>query len=263
MTLCIAWKSIEGQIHLAADSRVSFGGRSADVAVKVASLPYRVVGVSDGSTLPPVIQQGEIGLACAGSTTAMFALKETIAEILLHLQSKKNGSISLLGICEIIFEIYRKVLPQVVAAMDGPNGVVNVIVTGYCHSTMIPEAYLIETNMQNQSSIRPILLAGGAQFELLGNGAKAAREFLSTITMPSREHFLNALQSVIDDPNTAGVGGHIVYGCTGEATFTTFGVSEVNNGDVSYWRAGLNFNDSVFLTGNRDELLVQYPMLMR
>src|SRR5471032_716914 len=127
MTLCIAWKTDAGQIHLAADSRVTLGVASADVAVKVAALPYHVIGVGSADVTGKFILQGEIGVTFCGSTVSMFALKESIAEVLLHLQCIDENTVSLYGICEIIFATYKQILPQVVNATLSSAAVTNLI----------------------------------------------------------------------------------------------------------------------------------------
>lgn len=262
MTLCISWKSADGRIHLAADSRVSFGsGQPADVAVKVAKLPYHITEVTHANDPRQVELLGEIGITFCGSTVSMFAIKESIAEVLLHMQAMEIRSVSLHGICEIIFATYQRILPQVVTAMLSNQAVANLIVTGFCPANQAEEAYLIETNASNISNLRRILDRADQQHEVLGSGAKAAIALLESMPSPKTEDFLSILQSVIDDPNVPSVGGKLVYGHTEAKKFLTFGLCVVDSDGVGYWRAGLNYNSPVFQLSNQSGLHIHYPMI--
>jgi len=231
--------------------------------VKVAALPYHVIGVGSADVTGKFILQGEIGVTFCGSTVSMFALKESIAEVLLHLQCIDENTVSLYGICEIIFATYKQILPQVVNATLSSAAVTNLIVVGYCPATKCEDAYLIETNSMNVSTITQILNGPTPQNMLLGSGASAAETLLRAKASPSTDDYLAILQSVIDDPSTPTVGGQLVYGHTDALEFKTFGICVVDTNGVNYWRAGLNFNAPVFQTANKSGLHVYYPMLTR
>jgi hypothetical protein len=264
MTLCLAWKASSGQIHLAADSRVNLGATvPADVAVKVASLPFRIADVPTAGNPPLVILEGEIGLTYCGSAVSMFAVKESISEVLLHMQCIDKNTVSLNGICEIIFATYQQILPQVIDAMLSSKAVTNIIVVGYCPTNRCEEAYLIETDSMNVSSMHQILIGSKQQHVILGTGATSAHNLLASIASPVTDDYLNTLQSVIDDPAVPTVGGHLVYGHTDSLKFKTFGLCVTDHDGVGYWRAGLDFNAPVYQTVNQSGLHVNYPMLTR
>lgn len=262
MTLCLAWKSIDGRIHFAADSRITLGDAFADVAIKVATLPYRISGVvaQEEQALP--IMQGEIGLTFCGSTVSMFALKESISEVLLHFQCVHAEHVSLRGICDIIFATYKQILPKVIEAMLSEKGIANVLVAGFCPREKRELAFLIQTNGKNVSSMREVLEGEMPPAVVLGSGTSAAKELLSQIPRPTNTQYLDTLNAVINDDRVDSVGGQIVYGHTEGEKFLTFGVTTVKEGVVSYWRGGLNFNESTFLLNNDGGLHVYYPMLM-
>lgn len=264
MTLCIAWRSNDEVIHLAADSRITIGQSHVELAIKVCSLSYRIIGPTNGSGSGELFQDGEVGICFAGSTVALFGVKETVSEVLMHLQALYDTPVGLEAICEIVFSVYKRFVPQMTNAMMGKQGIVQIIVAGYCHASKRHRAYLLSTNLNAQSSMREIL-ADPEGFELLGgSGVGVAKKIIAGKTRPDIGDYLCALQQVIEDTSIPDVGGAIVYGHTGEGVFATYGVQDFDaEGNVRYMRGGLDYNHPEFQLGNAGGLNVTYPMLVQ
>lgn len=264
MTLCIAWRSRDEVIHLAADSRITIGLSHVEFAIKVCSLPYRIIGPTDGSGNGNVLQVGEVGICFAGSTVALFGVKETVSEVLMHLQALYETPVSLEEISEILFSVYKRFVPQMTNAMMSEKGIVQIIVAGYCQASKCHRAYLLSTNLNAQSTMREVI-AEPESFELLGgSGVGAAKEMLSGRPGLGIGDYLGALQKIIEDESIVDVGGAIVYGHTGETLFATYGVQDFDaEGNVRYMRGGLDFNHPEFQLGNAGGLNVTYPMLVQ
>lgn len=101
MTLCIAWKDCTG-VHLASDSRVSFGSTGkADVATKISDATVRIFAPAaplDGGS--QLIFQRVIGIAILGNITSTFSVKDAVRILLSGLQAVPGYTdVSLQGIC--------------------------------------------------------------------------------------------------------------------------------------------------------------------
>jgi hypothetical protein len=262
MTLCIAWRASDGTIHLAADSRISIRDVFMDVAIKVSSLPYEVRGATNMQTgRAPIVQSGKLGICCAGSTVSMFAIKETISELLLNLCTAGDVPVSLRGIAEIVFAAYRQIQPQVTNALAGPAGIVNLFLAGYCPKSACYKAFLIKTDKNtNNSSLSEILNSTSVGYELLGQKMVAQRR-LELADVRKTETYLRALQASIDDPALPGVGGAAMYGFTLKDKFPVWGVVNSSSGNGGFRRGGLDYSASEFMLKNSDFLSVHCPVL--
>ncbi|RWA52600.1 hypothetical protein AU476_16895 [Cupriavidus sp. UYMSc13B] len=234
-----------------------------DFAIKVCGLPYRVIGPTDGPCSGSQFQEGEIGICFAGSTVALFGVKETVSEVLMHLQAMEEAPVSLEAISGVLYSVYKRFVPEMTSAMMSDKGIVQIIVAGYCPASHRHRAYLLSTDLNARSSMTEIL-EGPNSFELLGSGVRRATEVIAGKTGLRTTDYLDTLQKVIDDETVSDVGGSIVYGHTGMKSFATYGVQDFDDeGNVRYMRGGLNFNHPEFQLGNSGGLNVTYIMLIR
>ena len=87
MTLCIASKSGD-IISLVSDSRITFGNQGKiDFGIKTFSVPVKIYSPRDSKTNKiDLVYDYNIGMCVARSTVNAYIVKESIYEILQHLQ---------------------------------------------------------------------------------------------------------------------------------------------------------------------------------
>lgn len=234
MTLCLVWKN-GGQIHFASDSRISFGNNLyADVAIKVFSIPVKIYTATDAQTGQRSLDYDHnIGMCFAGSTTNAYLVKESVYEVLQHLQYTPYTDFSMKGISRLVSKFYehtsRRICEQI-----GDCGIADFFLGGYCPAARTLRVYKFTID----NSVHPIvanyeevLLTDG--IELLGSGSTRAREVLNYNQNIDR---FRLLKDIIKDITIPSVGGNIQYGRFENNDFIVKGVQdyEINaNGRVN------------------------------
>ncbi len=256
MTLCVVWRRNQ-EVHFASDSRLTVANNSyADVAIKVLAVPYRIYAPRDQSGERTLSFQGELGMCFAGSAVNSFFVKESVVEVLKELQYAPGyTNVSMAGLADFIFTAYRLISTQVCNTVLGDKGRAAIVVAGHCTEQKRTRAFLLETSDQNEHSYKEILLGDGYVF--IGSGKSEAESALPA--NPSDLDYLNALKTVIDDPNVESVAGAVQYGKFSGSTFTTKGIVEFRDG-VHYWRGALDLNSHDFM-GKHDALIPGYQYI--
>lgn len=239
MTLCIAWKD-DTNIHFASDSRITFGGSGhADVGIKVLSIPVKIYTAVDAMTgHKALIYDHSIGMCFAGSTVNAYIVKESIHEVLQHLQSTGFTDFSMNGIAKLVSEFFQHTTRKICEAING-QGLATFFLGGFCPSAKSIRVFKFEID----SSVFPIaskynevLMVNGR--ELIGTGVSTAQQILSQ--QPSTNMF-SLLKRVIEDPTVPSVGGNIQYGDFENGDFQVLGVQdyEIMAGDQVHLKLNL------------------------
>lgn len=241
MTLCIVWKE-DNNVHFASDSRLTFGeNQYTDIAIKVLSVPYYIYEIGEKGVEEDLIISGEVGMCFAGSAINSLFIKETIVEMLKNLgYAPRFTEQKFSRIAKLIFNIYEQVSKSVCEQMF-EKGASEIIVSGKLSS----ESSIIRTykyspeGSSNEYSHEEILEKDG-DFYCIGKGASKANELIQQIKQPTRNDFLNILDTLIKDDDLISVGGNIQYGIFIGDKFCIHNVVEHSNGETSYWRGGID-----------------------
>lgn len=231
MTLCVLWRS-EGRIHMASDSRMSFGAhRHADVGVKVMRLPIRVVGTNlDDTGHLAVLFERTYGFCYAGSLANAATFKQLVEDLLLNVQYLPvEPPLSFDELCGFLCHFCAKVSTEVVATLT-ENGRYTFCVAGQCPLNgrlRGARFYLSQADGQTHARFEEVALENG-QYVVLGTGA-AEFEALIAGQQATMRGVLLALNRVIDDRTAPGVGGDIQYGTfNADANFSVSGITRVS-----------------------------------
>lgn len=211
MTLVIAQR-IGRQITLSSDSRISFNNWNfIDYGIKIFPVPLKInspIASETGSY--DTAYEHQIGLAIIGSTTNAYTVKESIYEILQHLQyipGKTNVSMD--NIANLMLKVYSKVAKDM-SAINRELGLCELILTGFCPLTMSIRTFLFSTAI-TASSIQPgfeeILTTDGMLF--FGSGKKIGEK---TFSEDSSLIPLQILRKIIHNNLEKTVGGGMQFG---------------------------------------------------
>lgn len=239
MTLCIAWRSTDGHVHLASDSRVIVATNSfEDVAVKITRIPCEIFQPSSKLIRGQAAIRIPLGMAFAGSHLNAYVVKESLVEVLSRLQYiPEVTEVSMDKIIKIAFHAYEKLSQKLCSTSIGKNGICEILLAGFCPKKNSVRAFKLSTDpTTNKHSCIEILATGAAQIELSGSG-KTAKSLEKRLL----ENPLLALKDVIDDPTRPDVGGSFQYGECSDDEFKIFCEYLIDeNGGPSYMRSGLN-----------------------
>ncbi|MEA9786472.1 hypothetical protein VDF90_04245 [Xanthomonas campestris pv. raphani] len=257
MTLCIAWKDADGNIHLASDSRITVANNSfEDVAVKLTRVSCEIFPPSSGISAGEGEIRISLGMAFAGSHLCAYVIKESLVEVLGRLQYVPGATeISMDKIAKLAFHAYEKLSKKICATSIGRKGICEIFLVGYCPKARFPRAFKLSTDAQsNTHSCAEILRAHSMQVELSGSGKNAPSLQANLSTSP-----LRALKDVIDDPTRDDVGGAYQYGiCTENfRIFCEYLIDQ--SGWPAYMRAGLNIN--TLISANLHDDLFIAPLI--
>ena len=248
MTLCIAWRS-NGTVHFASDSRLTVANNSfADVGIKVLALPITIHDpAQSGNNAPRTVAHcAELGMCFAGSAVNSLTIKESVVEVIKSLQYAPGYTdISMAGVANFIFTVYRMISREVCQSALGLNGIASLLIGGQCMESKNLRVFHLSTNNSNNHDITEVLTDKDHVF--IGSGAKVAEDNLPQ--HPTDLDYINVLKLVIDDVNIPTVGGHIQYGRFKGPKFVVYGIIEFGK-DVHYWRGALDLNSKEFMTGN-------------
>ena len=255
MTLVIAHR-LNNHISLSSDSRISFGTLGhIDYGIKVFSVPVKIYSPTSSETnVTNLDYDYKLGLAVVGSAINAYTVKESVYEILQHLQYLPGYTdLSMEGIAGLVFKVFKKTtldLGDIIQA----NGICELILAGYCPIQNKVRIYKFSCDTSTYP-IRPfheeILIANGIEF--FGSGKTEANNIHTQNINLSPLHII---RQVINDGNVATVGGGLQYGEFVINNFTIYGVEnyELNDDgtfkEYLYTLRGINLYKDEFERGD-------------
>jgi len=251
MTLCMAWRDKNDQVHLASDSRVTIATNSyEDVAVKVTRIPCEIFPPSSDIATGAGALRLSLGVAFAGSHLGAYIIKESLVEVLSRLQYVPGATeISMDKIVKIAFFAYEKLSDKVCSTSIGKNGICELFLTGFCFKQKRVRVFKLSTDPQtNKHSLSEALTQAMPNIELSGSGKTA-----KSLSKNLKVNPLRALKDVIDDSSRVDVGGPFQYGICAATDFRIFCEYQISNsGWPTYMRAGLDINSLISSNDHND-----------
>lgn len=231
MTVSILWRS-EGCLHLASDSRMSFGKAGAsDIGVKVMRLPICILGcdVDENGALKTLFAQ-TYGFAFAGSLSNAATFKQFIEDILLNVQYVDTGTpLSFERICDFLCHFSQLISTELVSRL-AEHGQYTFLLAGYCPlAQRFRGARFILTQHEGHSvaSFEEVAQKNG-QYVAVGSG-KAEFERLIAGQTVTWNSVLLSLNQVIDEAVVNSVGGDIQYGTfKSDRNFSVAGITRIS-----------------------------------
>ena len=271
MTLCVIWKD-NTTIHLASDSRLSFGSTgNADIAIKVSREPYSIRG-PDGpnGAVGKILAFGDLAFCFAGSGLGAVFMKDSLSGVLSQLQVVPGWhGFALRNVAGLVFETYLAISNKLMAVLQ-EKAFVSLVIAGYCAETSSYRAFLCEphigrTNTDGRQAfgMREILNEGSDHLFIGSGNGEADAAVTALGSRPTSLDFMRILKTVIDNPQINGVGGSIQYGRFNRDSFSTFGIIEISQGDdydpagVHYWRGALDLREASF----ENRFSISYPLI--
>lgn len=252
MTLCVVWRD-DGIVNFASDSRLTLKEKSTessavytDIAIKVLSLPYKIFNPTYENKTS-VAYEGELGMCFAGNAINSLFIKETIVELIKDLQLTPGYTdISMQGIADYMFSIYKPITEKVCDAVMGGSGRAFIIIGGFCPDLGKVRVFSMETDVNNKHTLTELLKQNNDHF-FTGSGKAIAIKNLTC--QPTSKDILKTLQFVINDVDTESVGGKIQYGSFQDEKFSVSGIADIGD-DVHYWRGALDINSDTVNSSN-------------
>lgn len=231
MTVSILWRS-DGRLHLASDSRMSFGTAGAtDIGVKVMRLPIRVRGcdLDDKGALTVLFAQ-TYGFAYAGSLSNAATFKQFIEDLLLDVQYvDRDTPLSFDVICDFLCHFSERISTEVVSCL-AKNGQYTFLLAGYCPSAKRLRGAvfsLAQDAGRSVASYQEVAQEEG-QVVAVGTGATEFQKHIAGQEVSCRSVLL-ALNKVIDEGLVDSVGGDIQYGSFGKnRDFSVSGITRIS-----------------------------------
>lgn len=214
MTVSILWRS-EGRLHLASDSRMSFGAAGAtDIGVKVMRLPISISGCdTDENGVLNTIFAAAYGFAYAGSLSNAATFKQFIEDILLDVQYVEVFTpLSFDLICKFLCRYSERISTEVVSRL-AEHGQYTFLLAGICPLTKRLRGArftLAQDAGRSVASFQEVAQEDG-QYDAAGTGKTEFEKHITGQSV-SVQTVLLALNKVIDEGVVASVGGDIQYG---------------------------------------------------
>lgn len=250
-------------ISLSSDSRISFGTAGhIDYGIKVFSVPVKIYSPTSAETnITNLDYNYKLGLAITGSAINAYTVKESVYEMLQHLQYIPGYTdLSMDGIAALILKVFKKSTLDLGGIMR-TNGISELIISGYCPSQNKPRIFYFFCDISNfpiQPEYREILTNDGMEF--FGSGKDEAQHAFDNNPLLSPLHIL---RKVINEGKVTSVGGGMQYGEFVGNNFTIFGIEDYTvNADGSfkeylYTLRGLNLYKEEF-EAESDDFHVAY-----
>jgi len=231
MTLSILWRS-EGRLHLASDSRISFGsGRSADVGVKIMRLPIRVRDTSlDKGGQLHVLFDKTYGFCYAGSLANAATFQQLVADLLIDVQYlNADVPLSFDELCKFLCRFSSKVSTEIVSSLF-EQGTYTFFVAGWCPSTEQlrgAKFSLVQDAGRTRASYLEVVQDTG-QYLAVGTGAEEFKTLIAGREVTT-DAVLLTLNRIIDEQKVDTVGGDIQYGSFLKGgDFAVYGITRIS-----------------------------------
>ncbi|MFI5252575.1 MAG: hypothetical protein ACHQQQ_09130 [Bacteroidota bacterium] len=210
MTLCIAWKQ-NNQVHFASDSRAKIGKVSFNHAIKVFSVPVKIIGpIGPKDHHPSKYYEQNIGICFSGNILNGYTLKETLIYTLSKLQVVPGiTDVSMDQICKLIAKFYNH-YSVTLSELLFERGLSIVLVTGYCPKLQKVRTFKFKFDIGTSvtTNFNEILVEDG-DIEFIGSGETQAKILFKKITSTPP---LEILKQVIIEQKEPTVGGAIQFG---------------------------------------------------
>lgn len=211
MSLCIAWRWNE-TVCLATDSRISIDAvHPTDCGIKVLQVPVRVISPIDASTGRfDTIFESVYGLCFAGRFVTAYLVKESISELLFHLQFVGvRENLSFHKICEVVFACFSRVMDQLID-LDA-----DFILAGCCPSDGRSLAVKFFRDQNGDLKWSEILSKRPFSYEAIGAGADGFCVLFDVLRKTEEKvHFaaFDAMDRILSRNTIPSVGGAVQYG---------------------------------------------------
>ena len=226
MTICAVTR-VGTSIQLATDSRLSWGKvlSSADIGVKIMSLPLTLIPPTDAATgVTPPGSTTVLGLAFTGSSTTSYVAKDVLGSIFSALQYAEGVSdISLSGIAALSAAILERISRDVCQAIF-ESGVAELILVGWCPVQQAARAFRLGSTSPNEPfaiTYTEILLDDDWAF--YGSGTTDAR--LIHQQHPTWQGY-RVVHHLSHEGNVSSVGGPVQIGLVEDHHFAVKGVRD-------------------------------------
>lgn len=255
MTMCVMWKGVRGNIHVATDSRLSFGEKRLDHCVKISRISSLLHKPGDSLNADKeLVERRDITIAFCGGFTNAYIVKESLSEILnklVLLYDKQNASFK--DIIGVAFGIYEETSRAIFSTlMDSVYGCLFYIV-GYCPLDKEMQAYKFEFKLNAVSCAYDFIsskLFDDCNFEISGSGLSflksqgSINDIVNAAYLKNKFNpLLDILSDVINNDLCISVGGAIQYiECTPNGS-TLFGHLKMDEQKVKYMKAGVDLNE--------------------
>lgn len=223
MTLVIAQK-FGNTISLSSDSRISFNnGGHIDFGIKIFSIPVKIFSPTDDKTGTSSLDYNyNLGLAVVGSTVNAYTIKESVSEILQHLQHvPRYTNYSMDGISKLIFKVFEKTTKELASILQD-QGLCQLILGGYCPKQKKIRIFKYSVEFTHQgiiSTLDEILQNDGLEFF---GSCKTQAEMISRNNIKLSP--LQIIREIIKGGQVGSVGGGLQYGEFNENNFKIYGV---------------------------------------
>lgn len=253
MTMCVIWKSLNGTIHAATDSRLSFGEKKLDHCVKISRVTCLLHEPGDKSNeMKNLVDKRDIAIIFCGGFTNAYLIKESLSEILNKIIiMKEPNDVSFSDIIDIAFSIYKDTSGAIFSAlMDARYGCVFYIV-GYCPVKNEMQAFKFEykLNEDNVYDFYKSQLFDETIYEINGSGLRYL-ESKGDITQLVEDAYhknkytplLDILETVINDDNCVSVGGALQYIKCDKQGLTLYCHMIPEGNHFKHMKAGIDLN---------------------
>lgn len=224
MTLVIAERR-NCIVRFSSDSRLTFSKEGhIDFGVKILSIPVKIFSPTNKETQETtLVYDHSIGLAIAGSAINALIIKETVSEILQHLQYIPGVSdFSMSGISKLIFQLFKKASTDLSSVLR-EKGLCELILGGYCPDLNKIRVFKhsVNVNSELEFTCEEVLSTDGLIF--LGSGKEEAILAHSEKTELTPLHLI---REVIRSGKVSSVGGGLQYGEFDDQDFKIFGIAD-------------------------------------
>lgn len=231
MTLSVLWRS-EGRLHLASDSRISFGPAGfADVGIKVMRLPIRVMGTGmDERGGFEILFEQTYGFCYAGNMSNAATFKQLVEDLLVDVQYlPANDPLTFNDLCQFFCRFCGMVSSEIMSKLAEKGGY-TFFVAGLCpQSGKLHGARFSLTQNSGRTVVTfdEVAQAEG-EYVALGSGAERFDTLFDGQCAQTLK-VLSTLNAVIDDATVDSVGGDIQYGSfDGGGRFQVSGVVRIS-----------------------------------
>lgn len=253
MTMCVIWKSVDGTIYAATDSRLSFEEKKLDRCVKISRITCLLHEPSDAvDTSKILVDKREIATLFCGGFTNAYIIKESLTEILNKIVLMREYSgVPFSEIIGIAFSIYEDTSRDMFASlMDQRFGCVFYMIS-YCPVYKEMQAFKFEFKInENGINYYKSKLFEDRNYEVNGSGVRYLEQNHRIEDLVKEAYqknkytpLLDILESVINDDDCDSVGGAMQYiSCNKDSLkLCCHMLFEENN--HKYMKAGVDLNE--------------------